>query len=463
MMSQNRQQGMTLIEILIVLLVVSVGMTATAKFQGDLLRTGADTKARTEALAVLQNQLEQLRISHGAAANGSEDSISGSNAEYELGWLVTDPGLGNTREYSARVSWKDPADNRQQLTLSTLLYADPLLGGGAQDNVMIADAACELFCSSSGPGAPDVVVEVDLDGEDPVAGDNNLPGLDIDEDQLDELGKKESELSGNDWTDKVSGNGTLTGTGGDDKLLITGKFTGSATVNLLGGDDIMQINGALTGAATLNMGAGDDWLILESFNGNATLDGGPGTDTLCFTGWNTADYEAFRKKGQIKNFELLLFNDGGHQTLNGYSIDEDLIPLGCGVTGDPVVGYHYPVTAEIFFLTEADADRDDVADIYDSSTLVTPVVDEGAGALFVAFDAGIGHYQYYLSMLTAEERLVEVDGEWVTRFVKTLSFTVESPVQLPAGDTLYACAAWVGEEHDNLELTLQDEPCESGP
>ncbi len=48
------QAGMSLIEILIIVLVVSVGMVATAKFQGDLLQSGATTKARTQALAFVR-------------------------------------------------------------------------------------------------------------------------------------------------------------------------------------------------------------------------------------------------------------------------------------------------------------------------------------------------------------------------------------------------------------------------
>ncbi|MDX1399279.1 MAG: prepilin-type N-terminal cleavage/methylation domain-containing protein, partial [Oceanospirillum sp.] len=103
---KQKQIGMTLIEILIVVLVVSVGMAATAKFQGELLQAGATTKARTQALAFVQNEVETLRINHSTAASGSLDDVVGGNATYDVIWSVSPvAGLANTDQYTATVTW----------------------------------------------------------------------------------------------------------------------------------------------------------------------------------------------------------------------------------------------------------------------------------------------------------------------------------------------------------------------
>ncbi|WP_157833162.1 type IV pilus modification PilV family protein [Oceanospirillum maris] len=144
--SLSRQTGISLIEILMVVLIISVGMTATAKFQGDLLRAGATTQARTQALVHGQNAIEGLLINPSNGTNGHKNNIAGVSAAYDLLWEVSPfAGLSNTHQYTATVRWHDNQNQEQSIKLSTLLYIDFMQGGpGADDSVRI-QATCDLF------------------------------------------------------------------------------------------------------------------------------------------------------------------------------------------------------------------------------------------------------------------------------------------------------------------------------
>jgi len=53
--------GFSLIEVMLAVLVLSIGILAIAKFQGSLLQSGAGTKARTTALALAEEKIDDLR------------------------------------------------------------------------------------------------------------------------------------------------------------------------------------------------------------------------------------------------------------------------------------------------------------------------------------------------------------------------------------------------------------------
>lgn len=56
-----KNKGITLIEIMVALVVVSLGLLGLAKFQTELTRNAASTKVRTAALALAEQKLEDLR------------------------------------------------------------------------------------------------------------------------------------------------------------------------------------------------------------------------------------------------------------------------------------------------------------------------------------------------------------------------------------------------------------------
>ena len=55
------QRGLSLVEVFVALLVLSVGLIALAKLQVDLVRGSGDARARTIALSLAEEKIEDLR------------------------------------------------------------------------------------------------------------------------------------------------------------------------------------------------------------------------------------------------------------------------------------------------------------------------------------------------------------------------------------------------------------------
>lgn len=69
--TQRRQRGLSLVEVFVALLVLSVGLIALAKLQVDLVRGSSDARTRTVALALAEEKVEDLRtfaVTAGAGA-----------------------------------------------------------------------------------------------------------------------------------------------------------------------------------------------------------------------------------------------------------------------------------------------------------------------------------------------------------------------------------------------------------
>ncbi|OOV87133.1 hypothetical protein BTA35_0209045 [Oceanospirillum linum] len=156
-MMETEQTGITLIEVLLIVLIISVGMAATAKFQAELFQAGTTTKARFQALALAQSKIESLKILQSSAAGGSQSDVAGGSTNYEIRWeRFPVAGFTNTVRYTATVTWKDSQNRSHSVQLATLLYADPMSGGYGTDSVMRAKAArcvflnCDMAASPSG-------------------------------------------------------------------------------------------------------------------------------------------------------------------------------------------------------------------------------------------------------------------------------------------------------------------------
>ncbi len=120
------QKGLTLIEVMVVLLVVSIGLMATAKFQGDLLHEGGTNKARIQALSHASDKVEALRIDHDSAAGGHSVE-TGANAQYLVNWTVGSfAGITDAQHHSASVTWTDTLNRSQAMMLSSVAYPDRL-------------------------------------------------------------------------------------------------------------------------------------------------------------------------------------------------------------------------------------------------------------------------------------------------------------------------------------------------
>ncbi|MCG2635413.1 MAG: prepilin-type N-terminal cleavage/methylation domain-containing protein [Gammaproteobacteria bacterium] len=98
----TRQRGFSLIEVMISALIISVGLLALAKFQGDLLRSGSDAKARSLALALAQEKMDDLRDFQ-ALDDGGATWTATYTGDMFFSWIASHEGgrLDPTTAYSA--------------------------------------------------------------------------------------------------------------------------------------------------------------------------------------------------------------------------------------------------------------------------------------------------------------------------------------------------------------------------
>ncbi|WP_019593446.1 hypothetical protein [Thioalkalivibrio sp. ALM2T] len=119
--------GISLIEALIAIVVVSVGLLAIARLHGDLLSNAGDSKARAEAMQIAETEVENLRnASTLTDLNRRLDNVrteaEGRNANYTLEWT----NLPNTSDFGffepvVRVAWTDRRGEEQAVVISTAI------------------------------------------------------------------------------------------------------------------------------------------------------------------------------------------------------------------------------------------------------------------------------------------------------------------------------------------------------
>lgn len=126
-----KQFGMTLIEILIALFILSVGVVVLVKFQGDLLRNLSGTEQQVEAISIAENKLDSLRNysylttaegtpSYEGIVAGSSDSTS-NGTTYHLVWTVTTNADPAYKTVTATVTWTDSSNTDRSVVLQTII------------------------------------------------------------------------------------------------------------------------------------------------------------------------------------------------------------------------------------------------------------------------------------------------------------------------------------------------------
>lgn len=120
--------GITLVEGLVALLVLSLGLLALFNFQAGLLTSGADSKTRSEAIQLAQDKLGDLRTQSAltystvdafladsaSLFSGTEGNVQGTAAQYKLVWSASNHiGVGDfpvRKTVSVMVAWANKDD-----------------------------------------------------------------------------------------------------------------------------------------------------------------------------------------------------------------------------------------------------------------------------------------------------------------------------------------------------------------
>jgi|UPI0005612AF3 type IV pilus modification protein PilV len=182
------QQGIGLIEVLIAAVVIAVGLLSLASLQGELMHSSGESKARSEAVKLAEEKLEQFRnnilkastdpskssFDVDLATGTGTESINGSNATFARSWTLTDATSPDRKNISVKVTWGGASADETVNMVSQVVWADP---GKATDyatdgNGLAARAPSPNNNSSSTPAEQFDLDEID--GETALDDDSGL-------------------------------------------------------------------------------------------------------------------------------------------------------------------------------------------------------------------------------------------------------------------------------------------------
>jgi type IV pilus assembly protein PilV len=110
-------KGFSLLEVLIGLMILSIGMLGIAAMTTTSIQTNANANHLTEAMNIGQAQMEKLKITPwGTLANGSNGTTSKTGVAFSNTWSITT--TGNLKNVTLVTSWVDRT-NTHMLELKT--------------------------------------------------------------------------------------------------------------------------------------------------------------------------------------------------------------------------------------------------------------------------------------------------------------------------------------------------------
>ena len=136
---RSHSMGLTLIEALVALVIISVGVLAIARLQGDLVASSSASKARAEAIQLAESDIERLRSVSTAAdfqdaldaldldENGQKE-LEGSYATYTVTIALNEQtdADGQVRAVApdVTITWDDRRDDQQTVQMGTFVVWD---------------------------------------------------------------------------------------------------------------------------------------------------------------------------------------------------------------------------------------------------------------------------------------------------------------------------------------------------
>lgn len=140
-----KQKGITLLEVLITIIVLTTGMLGLVSLQRQLWYHGNFVKQQTQALVLAQQKIENLRsfevlnTTGGSTAydditSGSQ-AVNSSSAAYTVAWTVTADTTTGYKNVVTTTSWTDERGTAQSIVLSSRIgKTDPAGSGMVMQN-----------------------------------------------------------------------------------------------------------------------------------------------------------------------------------------------------------------------------------------------------------------------------------------------------------------------------------------
>ncbi len=125
----KRQQGSSLIEVLIALLVVSFSISGIVTLHININRMSTLAQNKHQALYLAESELEKIRL-NALSGNISEASLSWVSEAFTLTRTVMKhSALSYVMLVEVTVSWKDSSQNDHSILLRTQFYLNNLRSG----------------------------------------------------------------------------------------------------------------------------------------------------------------------------------------------------------------------------------------------------------------------------------------------------------------------------------------------
>ena len=140
----KNNQGFSMVEVLVSLVVLSVGLIGTGKYQIALLKNSSDVQARSQAINIAQKKIEEIKSYESLSAFGNikssdtliaeassagttlDFSTSGVSTTYGLSWTVLQNTSPNYVEIEVVVTWNEANGAPQQVKLNSIVsQSDP--------------------------------------------------------------------------------------------------------------------------------------------------------------------------------------------------------------------------------------------------------------------------------------------------------------------------------------------------
>lgn len=189
-----REQGFSLIEVMIAVVVLSTGLLALAALQANLTRSAADSKARSRVAALVSSRMDELRARGyaSAATVAAAGCVSGNDvcaaqldaaiSGLTIGQAVTEnllAGGTDARYKVVRVSaqWNDASGNARTLTMDTVLSPTALDASQTLvDKELSGDSGKVPIVRTSNPAVPGMI-PIAVSATDSTAATNPRPEL----------------------------------------------------------------------------------------------------------------------------------------------------------------------------------------------------------------------------------------------------------------------------------------------